>query len=204
MYAAHPSKASLESVCKKSDEQESVVAFDSRLDDIRGSIDDLVRTGSIISSECNSPLLMRRMEDSIGHKLADKSTVKSENRQKLCIPAANFIREIKVLQVDLETASNGSNFNRTVGKTLQTSFLPTMKGTPTEKCFQSPMINPINREGYRKRPSPSRSPAKHKVLFDTLQEPKTSFQAALNELNKKSVKSPKMGTKLQTPNHGAS
>lgn len=47
------------------DFESSIRAFDDRLNEVRGSLDDLVRNGSIISSsDRNSPVLYRKLEDS--------------------------------------------------------------------------------------------------------------------------------------------
>lgn len=83
MYLSVPSKAMLDAGNEVApsvfDEIEPIVTIDARLNELRGSINDFVRTGSLISNpECNSPPLLKKYEEQdFNNETGQQSTAKA-------------------------------------------------------------------------------------------------------------------------------
>jgi hypothetical protein len=74
------------------EERESLKVFDQRLDEVRGSIDDMVRNGSIISnSDGNSPFNPRRHEENpFPKESSDQPSAKAQKVRTMVVPSNNL------------------------------------------------------------------------------------------------------------------
>lgn len=167
------------------EERDSMRTFDERLNEVRGSMGDIVRNGSIISSE-SSPLLLRKYEDT-----AKPTTEQKTDLKKLGLPPRAVLaiakheqepdtedcyrngRPIPSVYVNLEMGKTVTAQVGTISQLAKNAYFNN-KSTPTEKCSFTPQINPINREGRSLQPTTMRAiPAKRPDFFSPLQ--KTGF-----------------------------
>lgn len=136
MYVSVPSKAMLDKshdvATTVFDDNEPNITIDERLNDLRGSMDDFVRTGSLVSSsDCNSPPLLKKYEEQdFTKETAQQSTAKAQHARPKLPTFGGLIltqdnsektagitteacyrygRPMKTIYVNLETGSSGTN-----------------------------------------------------------------------------------------------